>query len=174
MIRKWSGKTIHSCTTYKSNSYDRWWSFKQCNVYLNYSWFLNDMKFKNPDYKLSLRTGYLFLRNILVDSIRLLSSVRWKSVQAMQDFGKSSNQWSVFLMEDVGSFHNMTLSSNESENKILVIKIQPQNNQHVNFQESCLSLPLYLIFSVGFYMQSPVYIYTKDSNITVTLQPKSD
>ena len=90
------------------------------------------MKFKNPDYKLSLRTGYLFLRNILVDSIKLLSSVRWKSVQAMQDFGKSSNQWSVFLMEDVGSFHNMTISSNESENKILVIILQKYSHKTIS------------------------------------------
>ena len=70
-------------------------------------------------------------------------------------------------MEDVGSFHNMTLQlpSNESENKILVIILQ-KYSQHVNFNESCLSLPLYLIFSIGFYMQRPVYNYTKEPNIT--------
>ena len=53
------------------------------------------MKVKNPDYTLSLRTAYLFLRNILADDISLLSSVRWKSQQTIQDFGKSSSQGSV-------------------------------------------------------------------------------
>ena len=73
-------------------------------MFLNYSWFLNDInekkrylwktketKVKNPDYTLSLRAAYLFFKNMLADSISLLSSVRLKSQQTLQDFGKSTS-----------------------------------------------------------------------------------
>ena len=75
-------------------------------MFLNYSWFLNDINekkrylrktketnVKNADYTLSLsqRAAYLFFKNMLADSISLLSSVRRKSLQTLQDFGKSTS-----------------------------------------------------------------------------------